>query len=85
MSVLEDLREAQIPIYHVSNIDDGSTPACGLFEPGDTVVPIVEAHDPDGRHFNCPECMWVLTQGRRHVEPIEDWQGIEGWDPSGAE
>ena len=55
--------------YHLVRTG-AEAPACGAeLAPGDQLVSEVEAADPDGRHFNCPQCDKVLHGGRAHVEP----------------
>jgi transposase len=58
-------------MYHLASPTSWDEPLCGHREPGDFVVPRTEAENPDGRHFNCPECDRVLHSGLRHAEPPE--------------
>ena len=44
-------------------------PLCGELEPGDDVITMEEAQDPDGRHFDCVNCHRALTFNRRHARP----------------
>jgi hypothetical protein len=55
-------------MYHL--VKEGQTEAlCGQYdEEKDQLVPEAEARDPNGRHFNCPNCDYVLHDGKRHVE-----------------
>lgn len=53
-------------LYHLS-LDHGATALCEEVEAGDVLVPMEEASDPQGRHFNCPRCDKKLHKGQRHM------------------
>ncbi len=58
-------------VYHIS-IDQTGRAACDSFEEGDTIVPYSEVMDPNGRHFNCPDCSWVMHGFKKRPTPTGD-------------
>lgn len=55
--------------YHLSRKDSDDVALCDEVDEEDVIVPWSEAHDPEGRHFNCPRCMWILGGERKRPEP----------------